>query len=142
MSYNAVLEFLLHLDKIHAIDCYGGGLYKLRFTLYYENNMKNRETGYIVKKTFYGRPYLLPENKFYKNKQNFASSVDDMQENCFCTQQFYLNTNSSDFVEFNKMILFRIDLPCYPKIWTQPLFLDAEIMLFGLLYRLLTYRVM
>ena len=53
MSYNAVLELLLHLDKIHAIDCYGGGLYKLRFSLYYESQAQDKNTGYFVKKVFF-----------------------------------------------------------------------------------------
>ena len=49
MSYNAILEILLHIDKIHAIDCYGGGLFKLRFSLYYYDEVHDSKSGNYVK---------------------------------------------------------------------------------------------
>ena len=51
----------------------------------------------------------MPENKFYKNKQHFASENDELGEDYYCTRNFYLNTNSADYVDFNKQVLFRME---------------------------------
>ena len=55
-----------------------------------------------------------------------------MAEEFYCTQHFYLNTNSADFVEFNKQVLYRATLPCHPVLFKKDLFMDIELMIYGL----------
>lgn len=132
MSYSAIMEVLLHLNNYKIHDAYAEGRYRLRFSVYNEiqdsSNPKELIRGKNLLMSAYGQPYLSPNKQLY-NLNDFDDISMEISGNVFYTDPFVMEYRRAKKTRLlNNMCLFRLELPCYPDIWTDPLILQSELL--------------
>jgi len=70
---------------------------------------------------------MIPENPHHAFMVQHRKST--MEENYLITDRMSMECRSGTSKFFlNEMCVFRIDLPSYPNVWTDPLLLQIELM--------------
>ena len=140
MTYAAVCEIMLHLNNFTIFDDYSDGVYKIRASIYYERPSQiEQDKGVINDKEvlkvdehesqkYYARPYLTLENTLRPK--------EDRKEKRFFTENVFLKSGRLQIenrwgynqLHIDEIIMFRIDLPCFPRVWQGHLYLETELM--------------
>ncbi len=77
---------------------------------------------------YYARPYLI--------LKNHLDAKDDTREKHFFVDNVFLKSGklqiehrwSNNQLHLDEIILFRIELPCFPRVWHGHLYLETELM--------------
>lgn len=64
------------------------------------------------------------------SKDNEYTKFFYIEEECIRTTRLGMeNRWGYNQLPINEIVVFRIELPCYPKMWTEHLYLETEVMI-------------
>mgnify|MGYP000340695264 CR=1 FL=1 len=72
---------------------------------------------------------MLPNNPAFTPEEQKDERMLTIDGHRLFTERMCLEDKwGLDKAVINEMCLFRVDLPCYPSIWDEPLFLEVELL--------------
>lgn len=130
MTYAAISELALHVHEVCIGDTYSEGMYRVRVSLYSEM-MKDDggiEVLFNLIKKLMATPYqLVPRPQLVAEEQEQLMMLTD-SKSLMINGLNLVNSWGRDKCYVNEICVFRIELPCYPAIWTDALYLKFDLM--------------
>ena len=119
MAYTAIVEFILHLDNFTLFNAKHQSEYRLSFNISHKKELKTLADK-IKPKTYFAQCY-----KTFGDST--LATTDGVNLTTYPLKMNKNQTSKSQKSDINAVGLFRIDLPCYPNMWTRPVFLTVEL---------------
>jgi hypothetical protein len=131
MSYVSVHELIVHLNDFTISDEYAEAVYLVRISAYYEPNRTQPNFLPVhvpVKDTVANYDYQRVFSKPYKQAGPCTHTKIDDRWLVFGPIQMERRWGR-DRCKINELCVFRIELPCYPSDWIEPLTIEFELLM-------------
>lgn len=136
MTYAALAEIALHLNEFTIHDYHSEGLYQIRASVYYEkpvqlSDMEGHKTNTVETRVgisnqkYFAKPYMVQPNT--NPGSHSVVGAASLSEQYMTTDRLNMDSRPGyNKLNINQISLFRIDLPCYPYLWQDGLYLELE----------------
>lgn len=120
MAYTAIVEFILQLDKFTVFDAKHSSKYMLRFSLSHRKDSKSI-VDKIKPKTYFAQAYQTLGD-------TSVARTTGIHYQTFPLQTVHEVHKDQLVCKLNSIGYFRLEVPCYPTIWTRPVDLTVELL--------------
>lgn len=125
MSYSGVVEVLLHLGTLRFCQPFTTGKFSLQVKLFHRSEKDSN-------KQYFGQPYLFV-NSSDQGTHNHVLLPTSLQFPEFpigtdvTTDQQMDPKSSIANIDLDGTCYFRMELPCYPRPWSEDIYLELSM---------------